>query len=86
MTFNEALEELKVLAKERPCCLTYEMSSYFEGIRIQGYIEDLGYAPAANTYTKAIENVKNMLIKSQPDPAPEDAEAKGPAEYPAAGE
>jgi hypothetical protein len=80
MTFKKAFEELKALAGDRPCLLSYELASYFDGIQIRCYIQGVaphGHAPAANTYRGAIDNMKDMIAKHKAptdDPAPEDAD------------
>ncbi len=74
MTFNEAVEEMKVLAGGGVWALNYEVSSYYDGPRITGYIGNhkRGHADTSETYKGAIENVRKMLSPQIGDPAPPD--------------
>ena len=77
MTFQDAVEEMKVLAGRRTWAFEYEVNSYSKGVQIHGYIESdklrrLGHAKVANTYAEAIRNVKMMLDPMPIDDAPED--------------
>ncbi len=76
MTYQEAVSEMKVLAEGGTWSLVYEVSSYFDGPQIHGYIASVPpyHAETAPTYAGAIENVKMMLGLLGSDPAPEDEE------------
>ncbi len=79
MTYQEAVEEMKVLAAGKDWALTHETASYIPIPQIHGYIAGGGgHAETAITYSAAINKVKKMLgIITEPhDAPPEDGEAK----------
>jgi hypothetical protein len=71
MTFNEAVEEMKVLAGERPWALTYEATSWWDGkAKIVAYIQDRPHigtqSEASITYREAIDSLKVKLFPESP--------------------
>jgi len=76
MTFQDAENELKDLAKDRAWSLTYERASFFlpGGTAITAYIAGVGHGESSITYEGAIENMRKKLSlppAGKPDPAPE---------------
>lgn len=74
MTFNEAVEEMKALARDNVWSLQYEVASYFDNPQIHGYIAGVGHAQPHNTYQGAIDNMKARINQAAEvsDPAPTD--------------
>ena len=76
MTFNEAVEELKVLAGKDVWAFQYEVASYLPNVQIHAYIDRpfVGHAAPHNTYAGAIANIKVKINTAAEisDPAPED--------------
>ncbi len=71
MTYNEAVEEMRALAKGEYWTLKHETTP--RGVEISGYIgNDHAWALPAATYREAIKNVKRRLGMTGSDPAPED--------------
>ncbi len=75
MTYEQAVKEMEALAAGGTWSFFYEVSSYFDGPQIHGYIASVSpyHAKTAPTYAGTIENVKRMLGLVGSDPAPEDA-------------
>lgn len=78
MTFDEAVEEMKKLAGDSPWSLGYQVGSYLNGADIRCYIArpNVGLAPAAQTYQRAIDNMKKLIdgTPEQIDPPPQEGE------------
>ena len=81
MTFQEAIEEMKVLAGGRDWAFKYEVTSWDSAPKINGYISEKGinHADCSNTYQGAINNMKRLvkegtqkMVWSKDDPAPSD--------------
>ncbi len=72
MKYQEAVEEMKVLAKGEYWTIDHQTDPH--GVRIRGYVVPFGHAIVAATYHEATENVRRMLGLAGSDPAPEDGE------------
>jgi len=64
MTFNEACDVMKKIAKNDAWSFQYEKASFINGCKIQGYIRRYGLAESAHTYEDAINNVLHMVEKN----------------------
>lgn len=78
MTFEEVVEEMRVLAGTDAWSFEYEAASYYPQVQIHGYISrpGVGHAQPHNTYQRAIDNMK-MKINNPgeiDDPAPVEKE------------
>jgi hypothetical protein len=77
MKFNEAVEEMKVLAGMRAWAFEYEVASYLPNTEIHGYIAGIGHGEPHNTYQGAIDNMKSkinlksLLADDPPEEIPE---------------
>jgi hypothetical protein len=76
MTFQEAVEELKVLAGNNDWAFQYQVASYLREANIVAYINrvGVGHAEPHNTYQGAIDNMKMKINNPAEidDPAPKD--------------
>lgn len=61
MTFEQAVEEMKVLAGDDAWAFQYEVASYLPQAEIHGYIARFGHAAPHNTYQGAIDNMRAKI-------------------------
>jgi hypothetical protein len=76
MTFEQAVEEMKVLAGDDDWSFQYKVASYLPQTEIHGYIARFGHAAPHNTYQGAIDNMRATINTMAPidDQAPNEME------------